>query len=286
MASPIADQASNDTQRVTHAQIHNETHTMMTQQTLTQLRSLKLSGMGDALQEQMAQPSMSALSFEERLGLLVEREVASRDDRRRARLLSLAHLKYPQATIEDVDTRAGRGVQRSQITSLALGDWIKTGHTVIITGATGTGKTWLACALGQYACRRGHTVLYLRTPRLAEELRVLHGAGSFGKWLIQLAKTDVLILDDWALAALDASTRSDLLEVVDDRAATRGTIITSQLPVEHWHSWIGDVTMADAMLDRLLERTHRITLKGAESLRKPREKTIGAQALAAGENVL
>lgn len=254
---------------------------MMTQQTLTQLRSLKLSGMADALQQQMAQPNMSALSFEERLGLLVQQEIASRDERRRTRLLSLAHLKYPQAAIEDIDTRAGRGIERSQITSLALGDWIKSGHTVIITGATGTGKTWLACALGQYACRRGHSVTYLRTPRLAEELRVLHGAGSFGKWLVQLAKTDVLILDDWALASLDASTRADLLEVIDDRAANRGTIITSQLPVEHWHGWIGDVTIADAMLDRLLERTHRITLKWEKSLRSPQARS--AQKCAPGE---
>lgn len=261
-------------------QTNPETHTRMTQHTLTQLRSLKLSGMGDALQEQLSQPSMSSLSFEERLSLLVEREVASRDDRRRARLLSLARLKYPQACIEDVDTRRGRGVDRAQITSLALGDWIKTGHTVIINGATGSGKTWLACALGQYACRRGHTVSYLRTPRLAEELRVLHGAGGFGKWLVLLAKTDVLILDDWAVAALDASTRADLLEIIDDRAATRGTIITSQLPVEHWHSWIGDATIADAMLDRLLQRTHRITLKG-ESLRRSREKPSGDHEAAA-----
>lgn len=180
---------------------------MMTQQTLTQLRSLKLSGMADALQEQLTQPSMSAMSFEERMGLLVDREVCSRDDRRRTRLLSLARLKYPQATIEDVDTRRGRGVERGQITSLALGDWIKTGHTVIINGATGCGKTWLACALGQYACRRGHTLMYMRTPRLAEELRVL---------------------DDWALAPLDASTRADLLEVIDDRAGSKASIITSQ----------------------------------------------------------
>jgi DNA replication protein DnaC len=180
---------------------------MLTQQTLTQRRSLKLSGMADALQEQLTQPSMSAMSFEERMGLLVDREVCSRDDRRRTRLLSLARLKYPQATIEDVDTRRGRGVERGQITSLALGDWIKTGHTVIINGATGCGKTWLACALGQYACCRGHTLMYMRTPRLAEELRVL---------------------DDWALAPLDASTRADLLEVIDDRAGSKASIITSQ----------------------------------------------------------
>ena len=152
---------------------------------------------------------------------------------------------------------------------------------MIITGATGSGKTWLACALGQYACRRGHSVLYLRTPRLAEELRVLHGAGSFGKWLLQLAKTDVLILDDWALAALDASTRADLLEIVDDRASTRATIITSQLPVEHWHGWIGDVTVADAMLDRLLERTHRITLKGEKSMRSAKSPSSNHAAVAA-----
>lgn len=270
----------NKTPGVLTLETNPEACSMMTQQTLTQLRSLKLSGMGDALQEQLSQPSISSLSFEERLGLLVEREVASRDDRRRARLLSLARLKYPQACIEDVDTRRGRGVDRAQITSLALGDWIKTGHTVIINGATGSGKTWLACALGQYACRRGHTVSYLRTPRLAEELRVLHGAGGFGKWLVLLAKTDVLILDDWAVAALDASTRADLLEIIDDRAATRGTIITSQLPVEHWHSWIGDATIADAMLDRLLQRTHRITLKG-ESLRRSREKPSGDHESAA-----
>ena len=257
-------------------QSNSEASPMLTQQTLTQLRSLKLSGMADALQEQLTQPRLGALSFEERLAMLVQRELASRDDRRRTRLLSLARLKYPQATIEDVDTRAGRGVDRGQITSLALGDWIKTGHTVIINGATGSGKTWLACALGQYACRRGHTVSYLRTPRLAEELRVLHGSGSFGKWLIQLAKTDVLILDDWAVAALDAGTRADLLEIIDDRAATRGTIITSQLPVEHWHSWIGDATIADAMLDRLLQRTHRITLKG-ESLRRSKQQPSGSQ---------
>jgi DNA replication protein DnaC len=249
---------------------------MLTQQTLTQLRSLKLPGMADALQEQLGLPSMGALSFEQRLALLVQSEASSRDARKRTRLLALAKLKYPQATIEDVDTRGGRGIERAQITSLALGEWIKTGHTVIINGATGSGKTWLACALGQYACRRGHTVSYLRTPRLAEELRVLHGAGGFGKWLVQLAKTDVVILDDWAVAALDASTRADLLEIIDDRAATRGTIITSQLPVEHWHGWIGDATIADAMLDRLLQRTHRITLKG-ESLRRAKRAAGGEQ---------
>ena len=145
-----------------------------------------------------------------------------------------------------------------------------------MTGPTGSGKSWLACALAQYACRRGHSALYLRTPRLGEELRILHGNGGFTRWLAALARTDVLVLDDWGLAALDGPTRSALMEVIDDRAGTRATIVTSQLPVEHWHSWIGDATVADAILDRLLSRSHRLVLKG-ESLR-PRKATVAATA--------
>ena len=222
-----------------------EANPMMTQQTLTQLRSLKLSGMADALQEQLTQPSMSAMSFEERMGLLVDREVCSRDDRRRTRLLSLARLKYPQATIEDVDTRRGRGVERGQITSLALGDWIKTGHTVIINGATGCGKTWLACALAQAACRLGFTATYQRLPRLLEDLALAHGDGRFPKRLAALAKTDLLVLDDWGLAPLHPEHRRDLLELLDDRHGQRSTVVTSQLPIDQWHTYLGDSTPAD-----------------------------------------
>lgn len=239
---------------------------MMMHTTLTQLRSLKLDGLAIGLEEQLAQPGMAALNFEERMALLVDREVHARNERKLARLLRNAKLKYGQATIEDIDSRAGRGIDRREVMSLALGDWVDSGHSILITGPTGAGKSWLACALAQYACRRGHSAIYQRVPRMPEELRIRHGSGSFGKWLLQLARTDVLILDDWGMGAIDSMTRSDLLEIIDDRAANKATIITSQLPVEHWHAWIGDATIADAVLDRIMQRNHRFTLTG-DSLR-------------------
>jgi DNA replication protein DnaC len=240
---------------------------MMMQTTLAQLRTLKLDGLATALEEQLTQPGMTAMSFEERLALLIDREVHCRNDRKLVRLLQRARLKYAQATIEDIDTRPTRGVDRRTVMSLALGDWVSAGHSVLITGPTGAGKSWLGCALAQYACRRGYSALYQRVPRLQEELRVRHGSGAFGKWLLQLAKTDVLVLDDWGMGTLDNSTRSDLLEVIDDRAASKATIITSQLPIEHWHAWIGDATIADAILDRIMQRNHRFTLTG-DSMRQ------------------
>jgi DNA replication protein DnaC len=234
---------------------------MMMHQTLTQLRALKLDGFATGLEEQLTQPGMTAMTFEERLTLLVDRETHLRSDRKLTRLLKLARLKYPQAAIEDIDSRPSRGIDRSAVLSLALGDWVSAGHCVLISGATGVGKSWLACALAQYACRRGSSAIYQRVPRLPEELRQRHGNGSFGKWLLQLAKTDVLLLDDWGIGNLDSPTRSDLLEIIDDRAGSKATIITSQLPIEHWHAWIGD-----AILDRIMQRHHRFALTG-ESLR-------------------
>ena len=245
---------------------------MMIHTTLAQLRSLKLDGLATGLEEQLAQPGMTALSFEERVALLVDREVHVRNDRKLMRLLKNARLKYGQAAIEDIDSRTGRGIDRREVMSLALGDWVNAGHSILITGPTGAGKSWLACALAQYACRRGYTAIYQRVPRLQEELRIRHGSGTFGKWLLQLAKTDVLVLDDWGMGAIDSMTRSDLLEIIDDRAANKATLITSQLPVEHWHAWIGDATIADAILARIMQRNHRFTLTG-DSLRVEQSKT-------------
>ena len=244
---------------------------MMMHTTLAQLRTLKLDGLAAGLEEQLAQPGMAALSFEERVAMLIDREVHARNDRKLLRLLKNARLKYGQAAIEDIDARAGRGIDRRAVMSLALGDWVSAGHSVLVTGPTGAGKSWLACALAQYACRRGHSAIYQRVPRLQEELRIRHGSGAFGKWLLQLAKTDVLVLDDWGMGSIDGMTRSDLLEIIDDRAGHKATIITSQLPVEHWHAWIGDATIAEAILDRIMQRNHRFTLTG-DSLRAEKPK--------------
>lgn len=241
---------------------------MMNHQTIAQLRALKLVGFATALEEQATRPGMQALSFEERLALLVEREVHLREDKKRVRLLQRAKLKYGQAAIEDLDSRPGRGIDRAALIGLATSGWVARGDTILLTGPTGVGKTWLACALAQHACRAGHTSLYLRVPRMAEELRALHASGGFARWLQALAKTDVLVLDDWGVSSIDTTMRSDLLEIIDDRAAHKATIITTQLPIDHWHGWIGDATVADAILDRLMQRIQRINLAG-ESMRRP-----------------
>ena len=247
-----------------------ENSQMMMNTTLNQLRSLRLETMAQALEQQLTQSGISAMSFEERLALLVDREVHGRQDRRCARLIKTAKLKYPQAAIEDLDSRATRGIERSAVMSLALGEWVKAGHAVLITGATGAGKSWLACALAQHACRRGHSALYQRVPRLGEELRIRHANGTFTRWLDTLKNTDVLLLDDWGMAAMDSQTRADLLEIIDDRASHRATIITSQLPVNDWHRYLDDPTLADAILDRLVHNAHRLELKG-DSMRKTRK---------------
>src|ERR1043166_3026663 len=217
---------------------------MLSHPTLHALQSLKLLGMAEAFEQQLQQPELQAFSFEERLGFLVDREVLSRDNRRLARLLHAAKLKV-HACIEDIDYRHPRGLKRPQITPLLTGDWLRTHQNLCFTGATGTGKTWLACAFGQLACRLGFSVRYLRLPRLFEMLRIAHGDGSYLPLLQLWAHTDLLILDDWGLDTLTTPDRKDLLELTDDRHGLRSTLITSQLPLEHWHAYLGEPTPAE-----------------------------------------
>jgi len=240
---------------------------MLMEHTLQTLKTLRLPGMLAAFEEQQASSAAAGLSFDERFAMLVDREQTWRENRRVARLLREARLKSGQACLEDVRYGAGRKLDRAMVAQLGSCQWIRAHQNLILTGATGCGKTWLACALGNAACRQGLSVVYVRTPRLFEELRIAHGDGSFGRRLAALAKTDLLILDDWGLAPLNQSERNDLLEILDDRVGTRSTLITSQLPVEHWHAYLNDPTLADAILDRVIHAAHKLTLAG-ESLRK------------------
>ena len=234
---------------------------MLVQPTLDTLNQLKLYGMAAALSEQLTQSAAAGLAFEDRLALLVQREVVHRENRRLTRLLQLAQFKQ-RACLEDIDYRARRGLDRNQLASLASGDWIRNAQNLLVHGATGCGKTFLACALGQQACRQGLSALYLRAPRLFDELSVCHADGSFRKRLAAIAKVDLLLIDDFAIAPMGAPKRNDLLELLDDRIGTRSTLITSQLPVKAWHTYLDDPTLADAILDRVVHSSHKIELKG------------------------
>ena len=240
---------------------------MLNEHTLDQLRGLRLDGMVRAIEEQTTSTAAAALGFDDRFTLLVQREIAWRDDRRVARLLKAAKLKVSAACIEDIDWRASRSLDRSQLAALAGGDWLRNAQNCLITGATGGGKTWLACALAHQAARSGFSVLYTRAARLFDELQVAHGDGSFARRLAQLAKLDLLVIDDFAISPMTAPERNDLLELLDDRVGTRSTLITSQLPVRAWHTYLDDPTLADAILDRIVHSSHKIELKTAKSLR-------------------
>jgi len=241
---------------------------MLTEPTIDKLRGMRLGTMADAWLSQREQPKVHDLDFDTRFGLLVDAEHLSRDNKRLARALRAAKLRLPNACIEDIDFAPKRELDRSAIRQLGTCTWIASHANVIITGATGTGKSYLACALAQQACRSGYRVSYRRMPRLIEELTLAHADGTYTRLLGRLAKVDVLVLDDWGIAPLRDQERRDMLEIVEDRHGARATIITSQLPVENWHDYVGDPTIADALLDRVVHTAHRIKLKGP-TRRKP-----------------
>lgn len=250
---------------------------MLTHPTLDKLQTLRLTGMYHALVEQLQMPDLAPLTFEERLGLLVDRELTERDNRRLTTRLRQAKLRQT-ACIEDIDYRHPRGLDKALMARLVTCQWVRDHQNVLIIGPTGIGKTWLSCALGQQACRNGLRALYLRLPRFLQELPIAKGDGRYGKLLATLAKTDVLILDDWALAPFSEDNRRDILEIVEDRHERRATMMTSQLPVEHWHDALGDPTLADAILDRLVHNAYRITLHGESMRKRPAPLTRGAMS--------
>jgi DNA replication protein DnaC len=244
--------------------------TMLIHPLLDKLQALRFIGMLTALQEQLNTGDIDQLSFEERLGLLVDREMIERENRRLKNRLSKAKLRI-NACVEDVDFRHKRGLDKSMFMQLTSCQWLKQAHNVIIVGPTGVGKTYLACALAQKACRQGFTVRYWRLPRLLQELAIAKGDGRYEKLLKGLARTDLLLIDDWGLSKLIKEQRHDLLEIFEDRHGLRSTLIAGQLPVEHWHEIIGESTLADAILDRLVHNAYKFALKG-ESMRKTNSK--------------
>jgi len=239
---------------------------MLNNATLEKIQSLKLNGMLVALQEQQKQPDIEDLNFMERLGLLIDREITEREDAKLKTRLKKAKLKQT-AAMEDIDYKKSRGLDKSLMLQLSACKWIKEHHNILVAGPTGTGKTYIACALAHKACLEGYTAQYVRLPRILPELIIAKGDGSYGKRMSELARTDVLILDDFGLITFTQEQRKDLLEILDDRHNQKATIITSQLPVKLWHENINDATLADAILDRLIHNSYRVELKG-ESMRK------------------
>jgi DNA replication protein DnaC len=246
---------------------------MLANPTLDKLLQLRLKGMYEALQEQLQQ-GPNDLTFEERLGFLVEREWLNRENNRISRRLKQAKFKE-NACIEDIDYKQqSRGFEKSFILELAQGYWLKQHKNILITGSTGTGKTYIACAIAHQACLQGYTSRYYRLPRLLHEIHMARADGSYSKLLTSIAKTNIIILDDWGLTPLSCEQRRDLLEIIDDRHQIHSILITSQLPVTHWHEYIGEATLADAILDRLVHGSIKLALKGDSLRREKKDKEI------------
>lgn len=241
---------------------------MLSQQTMDKLYDMNLSAMAEAFSQQLAQPDLTELNFEERFAMIVDRQWSFKEDRRMNRLLKTARLR-DSACIENIDFRTPRALDRSLVVRLASGDWVKKAQNVIILGPTGVGKTYLACAIANSACRNGHPAMYKRAQRLYQEIALARADGSYGKLMNRLSKIKLLIIDDFCIAPMSDPERRDLLEVLEDRQSISSVIIATQIPVENWVAHIGDPTLADAILDRLVHNAHRINLKG-ESMRKIR----------------
>jgi len=248
---------------------------VLTHPTLDQLRQLGLAGMARAFEELSATPRGAELDHAEWLGLLLDRELADRQDRRLKARLRHARLRH-QAAVEDVDYRTPRGLDRALFQRLATGGWIEARQNLIIEGPTGVGKSWLACALGHKACRDNHSVLYQRVPRLFADLALARGDGRYARLMRALGGVRLLILDDWGLEPLGPEQRHDLLEIVEDRCGRGATLLTSQIPVDRWHDLIGDPTIGDAILDRIVHNAHRIQLRGESLRRKKAQEAIMA----------
>jgi len=243
---------------------------MLTHPTIDKLRAMRLTGMATSLEEQIQMQDTESLTFDERLGLMVDREATDRENRRLKTRLKRAKLKQNACT-EDIDYRHPRGLDKALMAKLSSCVWIKERLNLFITGPTGTGKTFLACALAQKACREGYTAQYVRLPRIFQELHIAKGDGRYGKILKNFAKTDLLLFDDWGLTKLTDENRHDLLEILEDRNSCGSTLITSQFPVKDWYELIGDPTLADAILDRIIHSAYKIELKG-DSMRKKKSK--------------
>ncbi|MDN3922520.1 IS21-like element helper ATPase IstB [Roseateles violae] len=249
---------------------------MMNNETIRKLHAMKLYGMASAVEVQATTAAVSDLSFEERFGMVVDQESSFRDNKRLSRLLKAAKFREPTACVEDIYYGAERGIDRSRLASLTHCNWIRSGQNLLFTGVTGSGKTWMGCALGNQACRFGMSVLFKRVPLLLEDLAMSHSDGTFRKQLAQLGRPDLLILDDLGISPINSMGRADLLEVIEQRAGSKSVLITSQLPIDRWHDYLttggksgagGNATQADAILDRLVSGSHRLDLRG-DSLRK------------------